>query len=261
MTGNPPHLTIHKTRTAQVNAIAEGAWRLEIPEGSGKRYHLAQVDDYHHRRRGDFCWQPPIRLSLRARVSAADLRGTWGFGLWNDPFSFSMGLGGAAQRFPALPNAAWFFFASPPNYLSFRDDLPAQGFLAATFQARAVPPALLALVAPGLGLTAFPSGAKLVRRTLRGLVKQSAALIPGDVTTWHSYTLDWQIDRVTFALGEQVILSTTVAPNGPLGLVIWIDNQFAALPPDGKLRFGRLANSQPAWLEIEGMKIDAQLKS
>jgi len=167
-----------------------------------------------------------------------------------------MGLGGAAQRFPALPNAAWFFFASPPNYLSFCDVLPAQGFLVATFQARSAPPVLLALLAPGLGLAPIPGGAQLVRRALRGLVKQSAALVPGEVTAWHSYTMDWQVDGVTFGVDGDTILTTPVAPHGPLGLVIWIDNQYAALPPRGGLRFGTLANPQPAWLEIEGLKVE-----
>jgi len=255
MTAKPPHLTVHQTRTAQVSAPATGAWRLEIPAGPAQRYRLAQLDDYHHLRRESFCWQPPLWFNLQARVSALSLPGTWGFGLWNDPFSLSLGLGGAVQRFPALPNAAWFFFASPPNYLSFRDDLPAQGFLAATFQARCVPPALLALAAPGLGLATFPAGARLVRRALRRLVKQAAALVPGDVTAWHSYTLDWQPDRVNFALDGQHIFSTPVAPRGPLGLVIWIDNQYAALPPGGGLRYGSLGASQPAWLEIRGLEI------
>jgi len=255
MTGNTLLLVPHHTQGALVGATAPGSWRLEIPAGPARRYRLAQVDDYHRLRRRDFCWQPPLKLSLRARVSAAELPGTWGFGLWNDPFSLSMGLGGAAHRFPALPNAAWFFFASPPNYLSFRDDLPALGFLAATFQAPSVAPTLLALAAPGLGLAAIPGGAKLMRRALRRMVNQSAAIVPGDVTVWHSYTLDLRTDGVTFALDGKVIYSTPVTPFGPLGLVIWIDNQYAALPPSGGLRFGTLANSQPAWLEVENLMV------
>ena len=255
MTGTLPDLVPITTRGAQVEASSPGTWRLEIPAGAAKRYRLAQVDDYHQLRRGDFPWQPPLRLSLRARVSAPDLPGTWGFGLWNDPFSLSMGLGGAVQRFPALPNAAWFFFASPPNYLSFRDDLPAQGFLAATFQSAAVPSPLLALAAPGLALAALPGASRLARRVLRRLVRQSAAITPGDVTAWHTYTLDWQPDGVVFALDGQVFHTTPLAPCGPLALVIWIDNQYAALPPKGGLRFGTLPNPEPAWLEVTELSV------
>jgi hypothetical protein len=250
-----PHLTPNLTREAQVSAPTLGAWRLEIPAGPPKRYRLAQVDDYHQLGRPDFPWQPPLRLSLRARASAQNLPGTWGFGLWNDPFSLSMGLGGAVQRFPALPNAAWYFFASPPNFLSFRDDLPAQGFLAATFQAPEIPSPLLALAAPGLGMAVLPGGTKLIRRVLRRLVRQSASLTPGDLTAWHAYTLDWQLDGVVFEVDGQVVHETPVAPLGPLGLVVWIDNQYAALPPSGGLRYGTLENPQSAWLELEGLEI------
>ena len=202
-------------------------------------------------RRRDFPWRPPLRLSLRARASAPDLPGTWGFGLWNDPFSLSMGLGGAAQRFPALPNAAWFFFASPPNYLSFRDDLPAQGFLAATFQAPAIPaPICWRWLPPAWRWPPCPLGPGWCAVLLRRLVRQSAALVPGDVTAWHTYTLDWQPDGVTFMVDGDTIAAAPVAPRGPLALVLWIDNQYAALPPTGRLRYGTLANPGPAWLEV-----------
>ena len=55
-----------------------------------------------------------------------------------------------------------------------------------------------------------------------------------------------------------IIHTTPVAPHGPLGLVIWIDNQYAALPPTGGLRFGTLANLQPAWLEIEQLEVGSE---
>ena len=35
---------------------------------------------------------------------------------------------------PTVPQAAWFFWSSPASYLSFRDDLPANGMLAQTFR-------------------------------------------------------------------------------------------------------------------------------
>jgi len=38
-----------------------------------------------------------------------------------------------------------------------------------------------------------------------------------------------------------------------LGIVIWIDNQYAAWSPDGKLRYGMCENRDPAWLEIKDL--------
>jgi hypothetical protein len=124
-----------------VNQTESSSWRLEIPAGPGGRYRLAQLDDYHDLPRRALLWRPPLRLSLKARASSEDIPGTWGFGLWNDPFGFAF-LKGGGVRLPVAPNAAWFFFASPPNYLSLRDDLPAQGGLAATFRSRRWPDGL-----------------------------------------------------------------------------------------------------------------------
>ena len=247
-------LTPRITAGAQVVPLPQG-WRLEIPTGERGHYRLAQLDDYSRLPRQRFPWQPPLRLSLRARASASDLPGTWGFGLWNDPFSLSLGVGGAARRFPALPQAAWFFYASAQNYLSFRDDLPAQGFLAAIFRSRAVPAPLLALASPALALLALPIAAQGMRRLLRRFIHQDAALIRIDMTEWHLYTLEWHSERVKLRVDDQTALETQVSPAAPLSLVLWIDNQFAALPPRGRLAFGFLANPAPAWVEIADLQV------
>jgi hypothetical protein len=246
-----PLLRPSLSRGATVTETRPSAWRLAIPAGAKGRYRLAQLDDYRSLPRRKFPWRPPLTLSLRARASAADLPGTWGFGLWNDPFSVSLGLGGMARRFPALPNAAWFFYASPPNYLSFRNDLPAQGFLAATFRAAPIPAALLALGSPLGALLALPLAAGLARAALRLAVRQAAALVQTDVTAWHTYRLDWNANQVRLHVDDKPVLETPVSPHGPLSLVLWIDNQYAALPPGGRLAYGALPNPQPAWLELD----------
>ena len=122
------------TPNAEVCSLGDTGWRLTLPPGPEGEYRWAQLDDYLHRKRKDFLWRPPFRLKLRSRISSENVPGTWGFGLWNDPFSFSLGVGGASRRLPALPNAAWFFFAGDKNYLSFRDGsscqwVPDSGFL------------------------------------------------------------------------------------------------------------------------------------
>ena len=235
-----------------MSEVAPRHWRLSIPAGPARGYRLAQLDDYSHLHRTAFPWRPPLRLSLRARASAPDLPGTWGFGLWNDPFNARLGLGGTAHRAPALPNAAWFFWASPPNYLAVHDHHPTQGFLAATFCAPALPAPLLALAAPALPLLAWPLTARMLRHMARGFVHEDATLLTPEVdpTTWHAYELHWHPDAVHFAVDGRPVCETAVSPLGRLGLVVWIDNQYAAFPPHGRLRFGRLANPEPAWLEI-----------
>jgi len=230
--------------------LPSGGWRLEVPPGPAGHYRLAQLDDYANLPRRAFPWQAPFSLSLRARAAQGGMPGTWGFGLWNDPFAISLGFGGG-RRLPALPNAAWFFFASAPNYLSLRDDLPAQGGLAATFQSPRWPAVLLALGALGLPLLVLTPVAQIMRRLGRRIVKQDAVALKTDPTEWHAYGLEWGQGRVTFYMDGNPLLETGVAPLGPLGLVIWVDNQYAAWPPSGRFGFGALANDQPAWIEIE----------
>lgn len=250
-----PQLQPSITFEAEVTRTATGAWRLGIPPGLAGRYRLAQLDDYRRLPRYAFPWQPPLSLSLSAQASHENIPGTWGFGLWNDPFGMAF-LRGGGMRTPALPNAAWFFFASPPNYLSLRDDLPALGALAATFQS---PGRLPVLFLPAILLTPLLLIRPLVRgirRLARSVVQQDAVALAIDPTEQHVYRIDWGTDRTIFYVDEKLVLETSVVPGGPLGLVIWVDNQYAALSPDGRLGYGTLPNPQPAWVEIEDLVID-----
>ena len=231
-----------------------GGWHLEIPAGPAGSYRLAQIDDYHSRSRKTLLWHPPLKLILKGRASSANILGTWGFGFWNDPFSFSIGFG-SARRLPALPETAWFFFASPPNYLSLRDDLPAVGGLAGTFHSRAIPAPLLALMTPLLPFAATPHLGRLIRRAGRQVIFQDAAAITIDVVQWHTYNLTWEEDFCLFEIDGEKALVTNVAPRGPLGFVLWVDNQYASLPPSGQLGFGALISPESYWIEVDELTI------
>ncbi len=285
-----PRLTANASVTA-----TSGGWRLTIPAGPRGTYRLAQLDDYTHLPRRAFRWRPPLMFSLRARVSAANLPGTWGFGLWNNPFGFSLGLGGTAGRLPALPNAAWFFHASPENHLSLRGAQrrsnplagqeiassggldtqrtlldhpprndpstgsgqapPANGFFAGTFRSPRWPPLLLAPGLLALPLLALRPVSRLLRRLAGRIMRQEVALIAVDVTGWHDYSLEWLCEICTFKVDGKAILQTPISPLPPLGLVIWIDNQYAAWRPDGSLGYGTLENPE-AWMEIENLVLN-----
>jgi hypothetical protein len=249
------NLDVHKTSVAEVRHTKDGIVKLKILPGLTGNYRLAQLDDCTSRTRNHFKWQPPLTLSLRARVSAVDIPGTWGFGFWNDPFSLSLGFGGATRRFPAPPNAAWFFFASPQNYLSLRNDLPANGFMAQTFMSPGFSRLFLALGAIGLPLLLWPLVARKLRPYLRYLIAEDSYQINIDVTQWHNYTLEWHNELVLFKVDNKTF-SSGKTPNGPLCFILWIDNQYASFPSSGKLSYGTLANHQPAWLEIEALKIE-----
>jgi hypothetical protein len=246
---------VRVTEGAEARELFPGGWRLSLPAGKANVYRWGQLDDYLNLARSSFLWRQPLKLALSARVSTAQAPGTWGFGFWNDPFNVSAGIGGTRRRLPVLPNCAWFFYASPDNYLALRDNHPAQGFLAATFSSPLIPPALLAVGLPGLPLLAMSSAARIFRRFLRSFVKESAALLDVDVTALHSYQLDWDAREVRFLVDSETKFKTPVSPLGRLGLVMWIDNQFAAFHPDGRVRFGTLDNPEPVWLELSAISV------
>lgn len=239
----------------EVEPQGEGNWMLCLCAGSGQRYRWAQVDDYIPLARRAFRWRAPLHLRLRARMNAPSAAGTWGFGLWNDPFAFNL-LGGTARRLPVLPNAAWFFHSLPPNYLSLRDDTPGHGFTAQVFSAPRIPALLLAPAGLGLPLLAWPRAARALRRMARRVVHEDAARINVDVTGWHTYELDWLPGEVRFRVDGSVCLETPVSPRGALDLVLWIDNQYLAFPPDGRLRMGVLPVPRDAALELQEICID-----
>jgi hypothetical protein len=237
-------------------------YRLTIPAGSADKYRLAQLDDYPQLRRSAFPWRFPVRFRLSARTSNGSIPGTWGFGLWNDPFGLSLGFGGNPFRLPALPNAVWFFGASKESYLSFASGLDmgekstlrtrpsaANGFLAQTFRS---PRFHSSLMLAGL---AFPFSRKTTRRLLGKVIGEDGINLSVDVTQWHRYSLGWREDQVSFAVDDVQVFESLVSPNPPLGLVIWIDNQFAAFTPEGKIGFGVLENPEPAWLEIKDIDL------
>lgn len=191
--------------------ITERGWRLAILAGGSRSYRLSQLDDQAGRPRLAYPWQPPVRLRLRARASAISTPGTWGFGLWNDPYGFSFGPGEHFPRLPTLPQAAWFFAASPRCYLSFRDDKPAQGFYAQVFRSQGFRPRLLEAA------LALPFAPKTSRKLLSSVILEEAAAVGPDPCQWHSYGIEWDSRRCLFSVDEVGILETPLSPRGPLG--------------------------------------------
>jgi hypothetical protein len=233
---------------------AQGGWRLSLPAGDAKQYRLAQLDDYAALPRRKFPHQTSIEIKLKARSSHSVLPGTWGFGLWNDPFGFSLGFGGSASRLPALPNAVWFFFASSHSHLSLNQQ-PGAGQLVGAYQSPQLPSLLLA---PGLiatPLLLFASGRRWLRSLTNKLVHHELTATTIDPTAWHEYQLCWQPDRTSFHIDGQMVFTTTHSPRPPLGLVLWLDNQFAAWKPDGSLSYGLLSTPADCWVEIADLQV------
>ena len=234
-------LTAHHSSGGRVEEIERG-WRLSIPAGDSDSYRLAQLDDYARLPRRRFPHRFSSTFSLLARTSSDSIPGTWGFGLWNDPFGLSLGFGGNPFRLPALPNAVWFFGASKENYLSFKDiraernevktkrgasstgeamnaspsalRVAANGFIAQSFRSPKFHPLLIAA-----GVV-FPFSRKATRRMLGRIIGEDGVAVGVDSTEWRRYSLTWEEKRVSLEVNNVEVFESTVSPNPPLGLVI-----------------------------------------
>lgn len=233
---------------------ADGRYCLRLPPITAG-YADAQFDDY-GRPGGRFGRRPGTTLSLKARFShpAGELRGTAGFGFWNAPH------GDPSRRRPALPQAAWFFFASAPNDLPFAPDEPGRGWFAGTIDAATTTARMLIPLAPAvLVLNQFAAVRRRVWPAVRRRLGIHATPVGADMTQWHAYRIEWRADGVLFAIDGQTILDARQAPRGPLGFVCWLDNQFLVLTPRGRFRAGVLHIAQEQWLEIADFALEGNV--
>lgn len=232
-----------------------GHGKLVIP--ATRSYADAQLDDHRHLSRAQFPHRPPFRLSLRARTSISEPPGTFGFGLWNDPFSLSLGQEGTARRLPAAPQALWFFYASPPADLELVPGVPGQGWKAASLCSRPVPPLLLApLAASAVVAGRVPSLRRIVFSRAKRFYRAAETRLPADPCSWHHYEIDWELDSAEFRVDDRLVLSTPCTPVPPLGLILWIDNQYAVASPRKGFGFGVLAVDSDQWLEITDLEVE-----
>ncbi|GHO50095.1 hypothetical protein [Ktedonospora formicarum] len=242
-------------------ALHESILRMALPEVQQGTYADAQIDDYGKLARKDFPWQPPLRMEVRARTShpsatpastAHDsrmLRGTAGFGFWNYPFS-------VRGDILMLPEAIWFFYASPPSNMALVPGLPGWGWKAQVVHSMR-PGALLATIPTALatGLALTTGRTRPASRWLQRLSGTQEALLNTNLLEWHTYVLEWHANAVLFWVDDEPILRAPNPPTRPLGFVAWLDNQYAIATPRGVLRFGTVS-SGPQWLELDSVRID-----
>lgn len=236
------------------------ALRFFTQDATARRYSDAQIDDYQGLPRRRFPWRPPLRLSVRARFShpAGDLRGTAGFGFWNDPFMMT------GARLPTLPRAVWFFYASPPSSMKLDLETPGYGWKAATVDALRPAALLLAPLVPfAVALMNISALYRALWPRIQPLLSIGEATIPADMTAWHTYTLEWGTERARFWIdgsleGEGPPLLDAPAPRGPLGFVLWLDNQYMVVTPWGRVGWGLLDAPGRQWLEVESLTIEPQ---
>jgi hypothetical protein len=227
--------------------------RLVTTDTRAGRYTDAQLDDYQGLERGHFLWRPPLRMNVRACFShpAGVLRGTAGFGFWNDPFMMT------GRRWPALPRALWFFYSSPPSNMQLAQGVPGPGWKAATLDATGWPFFALLPTAP-LAVPLMNVGPlyRLCWPIGQRAIQVSEALVPAEMTTWHTYLIEWHPKAAHFSVDGERILAGAPAPRGPLGFVLWLDNQYMVVTPWGKFGYGLLDAPGRQWLEVAEVTIE-----
>jgi hypothetical protein len=225
--------------------------RLTLPPVS-RAYADAQLDDYHRLRRSRFPDQAPRHMSLRARASHPAPAGTLGFGFWNDPFSLSGGV-------LAAPNCVWFFYASPHSDMALAEGVPGRGWKAATLNTGRIPALILAPAAlAAIALTRLPGLGRPVMAAARRAVQAHERMLDEvALTDWHHYELEWRTDQAVFRVDGTVRLRSPSPPRGPLGFVLWMDNQYAIASREGKFGFGLCEVREEQWLEVEGLKLES----
>ena len=226
--------------------------RFICPPTETRRYTNAQIDDYQGLPRRAFRWRPPLTLTLRARFShpTGVLRGTAGFGFWNDPFLMT------GWRLPTLPQASWFFYTSQPSDLALATGVPGFGWKAATINAmgwRAV---------RGLFLAPFVAPVMRIQRARQWLwpffqraFHVAEAPITAEMTKWHNFVLDWGSNSVKFVINDSEVLCSRLGPAGPLGFVAWLDNQWMIVRPTGQIGYGTVSLAAPQWMEIAELRL------
>jgi hypothetical protein len=240
-------------------ASVDSLMRLSFEAATDDQYTDAQIDDYSTPRGSRFSWRPPLRLEVRARASNPPahpngtqgrfaLVGTAGFGFWNLPFSPS----GKVFR---LPDAVWFFYASPPSQMQLVPGSPGWGWKAQIVHTQrlgvllAGPPTLAAVAWGRLSGNRAPAS-----RWVQRLSGTHETILDADLTTWHDYQLEWRRDTARFWVDGAPVFTAPNPPRGPLGFVAWLDNQYAIATPRGQFHFGAL-NSGPQWLELDTLNI------
>ncbi len=209
----------------------------------------AEIDDHRTAPRHRLPWKPPLRMTVRARMShpTGRLLGTAGFGFWNDPFDWI----GNVQ---VPPNALWFFYASPQSDMAFVPNVPGHGWKAAVLNGGRADRLTMAL---GNFFFRLPGMSKLIFHLAQTRISAYERVLEEvSLTDWHDYTIDWLPHEARFEVDGREVCRASSPPTVPMGFVAWMDNNCAAMGPGREFAFGRMRIEQQQWMELALVRIE-----
>jgi hypothetical protein len=209
----------------------------------------AEIGDYRAVPPSRLPWKPPVRLTVRARMShgADKMYGTAGFGFWNDPFDW---LGNVS----APPSAVWFLFASRQSEMAFAEGAPGNGWKAASLNGGTANRVELAV---GNALFSLPGMTRIVYRLAQTRIHAYELVLEGvELTEWHAYRIEWLAGAADFFVDDVLVLRAMEPPTVPLGFVAWIDNNCASIGSSREFQFSRLGFVQRQWMELGQVQIE-----
>lgn len=228
---------------------APGILRFIVDGAEQGQLSDAEIDDHRTVPRERLLWKPPLRMTVRARMShrAGEMLGTAGFGFWNDPFDW---IGNVAVP----PNALWFFYASPQSDMAFDPTARGHGWKAATLNGGNADRLTMAL---GNFVFRLPGMSRLVFRVAQTRIHAHERTLDETVLTdWHEYRLEWLPREAIFFVDDAEVFRAPNPPTMALGFVAWVDNNFTAMGPGREFSFGRMAIPQRQWMEVSRVRIE-----
>jgi hypothetical protein len=247
-----PRWHITQTGTGTVVRRLRALHLTLIPGEDPNAYHNAQITEYVPDKLNFQC-QPPLRMSVKAYSSLHpnNLKGTAGFGFWNHPFE-------PGKKGFSRPQALWFFFAAPPNNMALAKGVPGSGWKAATFDAKRW---LFALLAPFAPIGVLLMRSQRLYNALWGIGQRaigvSEVLLDSELLNGEQeYVLEWRKDGATFMVNGNVVHQTDQVPQGTLGFIAWMDNQYRVITPQGAFSGGMSEITRPQALVISEIKIE-----
>ena len=155
-----------------------------------------------------------------------------------------------------MPQAAWFFFGSPPNDLPLAHHGVGRGWFASTINARSLKAIMLIPAAP---IVLLLNQFRPLRNRIWPHIQERLGItfrpLQVEMTEWHTYCVHWDKTGCTFLVDEHEVLRTEAAPGGPLGFVCWLDNQYMILTKRGRFGWGTKPTNQEQILHITDLEI------